>query len=152
LSALVNWAGAYTTGRSTTHIVISSTDSGYLGLGGFEMLFHETSHSGSLIGPVQEGLREAFGKLDLRPPRNLWHVVLFYTSGEVVRRQLAKEGLEYKAYAEEQGVYDGHWRSLRVLLDGTWERYLAGEISRQEAYAALAAKWREAQKEPVDGE
>jgi hypothetical protein len=145
VAAHTNWAGAYTTGRFGTHIVLSSTDPGYQKLGGFEMLFHETSHSGSLIDPVHEGLRKAFGEHGMRPPRDLWHVVLFYTSGEVVRRRLAEEGIEYQAYAEREGVYDGRWRPLRPLLDGTWERYLAGEITREEAYAAMVKKWRETQ-------
>ena len=70
------------------HITIASHDSRNQGLAAFEMLFHEASHT------LADGLNEAIARhcrdLGKPIPRDLWHALLFYTTGELVRREVAK--------------------------------------------------------------
>ena len=142
-----NWAGAYTSTWPATHIVISSTNPTYQGDHGFEMILHETSHTDRLIVPVHRGLFKAFSARDMRPPQDLWHVILFWTSGEVARQLLAQEGVEdHVMYAEKGGLFEGRWGPLWQAIEGSWTAAFSGEMSREEAYEAVAAKWLAAQE------
>ena len=147
LVAYSNWAGAYTSSHPFTHIVMSSTNEGYQGDPGFEMVLHETSHSGSLIRPVRRGLSRAFEEQGSRPPRDLWHVILFWTSGAIAERLLAEEGVEgYRAYAEANDLYTGPWESLRQAIEGVWNAEPKSEEEALEAYRKIAVRWLASQK------
>ena len=79
--------GSYTT-LSPPHITIASHDSRNQGLAAFEMLFHEASHT--LADGVNEAIARHCRDLGKPIPRDLWHALLFYTTGELVRREVAR--------------------------------------------------------------
>src|SRR5690606_13760883 len=96
LSVTAGPQGAYTTGP-LTHVTISSSETSLQGLASLEMLFHESSH-----GPVSDlfqRVRRAATEQDVAVPPRLWHAVLFYTAGELTRRELDAHGRAYAAYA-----------------------------------------------------
>jgi hypothetical protein len=93
--------GAYEAGP-VTHVVISSVDLSYRGYAALEMLFHERSHAwGSLLArPIFAAAREQGATV----PPQLPHAVLFYTAGELTRRELMAHGIDYTHFAQ-RGIY-----------------------------------------------
>jgi hypothetical protein len=139
--------GAYTS-LNPTHVTISSHDARNRGVYGFEVLFHESSHA--LAGSVMEAIAREFRERDKPIPRDLWHALLFYTTGEIVRRDVSYGNMAasdrqdidsppYQTYATRFGLYSGSWVRFRGLLDLYWLPYLDGKISFDTAIARLAA-------------
>jgi hypothetical protein len=140
--------GAYTS-LSPTHVTIASHDARNQGIYGFEVLFHEASHA--LAGSVNEAIAREFRKRDKPIPRDLWHALLFYTTGELLRRDLAYGSMtlaslqgadpsSYQPYAERFGLYSGSWERFRGMLDLYWRPYLEGKVSFETAMAQLASE------------
>jgi hypothetical protein len=138
--------GAYTT-FNPVHVTIASHDARNQGIYGFEVLFHESSHA--LAGAVNEAIAREFRERDKPIPRDLWHALVFYTTGELVRRDLAfgtitltplkgTDPSTYQTYAARFGLYSGGWERFRTMLDLYWRPYLDGRISFETAIARLA--------------
>ncbi|HUK54439.1 MAG TPA: hypothetical protein VL099_14220 [Candidatus Binatia bacterium] len=114
--------GGYTT-LDPLHITVSSRDPRNQSLAGFELLFHEASHG--LADPVRAALNHAFQAQAKPIPRDLWHALLFYTTGEVVRNMLAGAGHStYSPYAEQNHLYERDWQNYQRALDRDWAPYL----------------------------
>src|SRR5580658_4493491 len=82
VSAYANPSGAYTT-IDPLRVTISSTDARNQGDEAFEVLFHEASHG--IAEPVQSAIIRECHQRDKAIPRDLWHALIFYTTGEVIR-------------------------------------------------------------------
>jgi hypothetical protein len=139
--------GAYTT-LDPIHVTISSHDPRNRGVYGFEVLFHESSHT--LAGAVNAAIAHQFRERDKPIPRDFWHALLFYTTGEIVRRDVEYGTMKlmddqtgnpsaYLPYAARFGLYSGSWEHFRGLLDLYWLPYLDGKVSFDTAMARLAA-------------
>ncbi len=139
--------GAYTT-LDPIHVTISSHDPRNRGVYGFEVLFHEASHA--LAGGVNAAIAHEFRERDKPIPREFWHALLFYTTGEIVRRDVeygsmtltyeqANGPSAYLPYAARFGLYSGSWEHFRALLDLYWLPYLDGRVSFETAMARMAA-------------
>jgi hypothetical protein len=88
----VNWSGADTSWSDSGQgdILIARAPGG---ASAFEILFHEASHVLMDRGdPVRKALESAAKAAGFRLPNDLWHVVLFYTTGEAVRPILDEPG------------------------------------------------------------
>jgi len=140
--------GAYTS-LDPMHITISSHDPRNRGVYGFEVLFHEASHA--VAGSVMQAIAKDFRARDKPIPRDFWHALLFYTTGEVVRRDIEygsmtftneqKNGAsEYLPYAARFGLYSGSWEHFRAMLDLYWMPYLDGRLSFETAMNRMAAE------------
>jgi hypothetical protein len=138
--------GAYTS-LNPIHVTIASHDPRNEGIYGFEVLFHESSHA--LSGAVTEAIAREFRQRDKPIPRDLWHALVFYTTGELLRRDLAlgtvapaspagTDPSGYQPYAERFGLYSGGWEQFRALLDTYWKPYLESRISFDSAIARIA--------------
>jgi hypothetical protein len=134
--------GAYTVGAGeSAHVVISSTDAGYRGFAALEMLMHEPSHA--IVAPdsgaVGADLVRIAEETGVKPPRSLWHAILFYTSGELTRRALAERGVsEYRPSII--GMYERGFRDFRQPLETHWQAYLDGRVSRDAAIRQILAE------------
>jgi hypothetical protein len=138
----VNWSGANTTWSNSGQgdILISNSPGG---AAGFETLFHESSHILMDRGdPVRQALESAAKAADYRLPGDLWHVVLFYTTGEAVRPILDERGPE--AYTPMlYGIFvRGSWTEYRHALESRWRPYIDGRQSLPQAAASLIAALR----------
>lgn len=111
--------GAYTVGEGeSAHVVVTSTEPGYQGFAALEMLMHEPSHAvvGNTSGAVGSDLARASRELNIKPYANLWHAILFYTSGELTRRALARRGVSnYQPLI--LGMYERGYRGFRRSLE-----------------------------------
>jgi hypothetical protein len=127
--------GAYTVGEGeSAHAVISSTDPGYQGFAALEMLMHEFSHAivAPASGAIGSDLARAAKELGIRPYSYLWHAILFYTSGELTRRALARRGVrDYRPSIA--GMYERGFRGFKESLETHWQAYLNGKVSREVA-------------------
>ena len=120
----VDWSGAnsFVLDDGGGHILISTSNAGPSGL---EIVFHEASHLLMTSGaPVRAALDSASRASRYRPAPDLWHVVLFYTTGEVVKRELASEaGVPYVP-----AVYEifgrSNWVDYRSALETHWLPYV----------------------------
>ena len=135
----------YTFTTLPRHTTFSSSDPSNQGLGGFELLFHEASHT--FADTVRNALAtecRAQHK-DCGAPQSglspLWHALLFYTSGVELRRLLPPiERASFTPYAYANGVYThGNWPKYRVVLEKDWQAYLDGKMSFDAAIHTLAA-------------
>ena len=128
--------GAYTIGDGElAHAVIQSQDNpGGEGFYALESLLHEPSHV--LVGPTSGAIGEDIARVTketgIRPYSYLWHAILFYTSGELTRRALARRGVhDYKPIVLQ--MYDRGFRDFRQALETHWQAYLDGKVSREAA-------------------
>ena len=91
-----------------------------------------------------------FRERDKPIPRDFWHALLFYTTGEIVRRDVEYGSMTlteeqktgpsaYLPYAARFGLYSGSWEHFRALLDLYWLPYLDGRLSFDTAIARIAA-------------
>lgn len=115
-----------------------------------EIAFHEASHT--LMrpeDPIPRALDGAAAELGVELPRDLWHVLLFYTTGEAVRRTLEEAGEPpYTPYLYSYERFGrGAWGRHRDALETAWPAYLDGERTLAEAAADLLRAAAEAPRE-----
>jgi len=133
----VNFGGANTI-VSPHHILVSAVDRSHRGEGALEILFHEASHTivgprpgGAIIRAIAEA-SEASGRE--KPPRGLWHAILFYTTGRVVQDLLAEHGVpDYEPYVYREGLFERAWPEYREPLERHWGSYLEGRVAMEPA-------------------
>ena len=130
--------GAYTT-LDPLHITISSTDRRNQGLAGFEILFHESSHA--LAGSVQQQIIRDCRAANKPIPRDLWHALLFYTTGSLVKQLLQKSAAPgsagYTPYAVRNELYARGWQDYQRVLERFWQPYLDGKTDFDQALEQL---------------
>jgi hypothetical protein len=75
---------------------------------------------------------------EVRAPRNLWHALIFYTTGELVRRELGMSGdARYLPYAYRFDVYSKGMDKDRAALERDWQPWLDGKVPFEEALRNL---------------
>ena len=136
--------GAYTM-LHPVHITISSGDPAYAGDASLEMLFHEASHA--LIEPIEKKLDAEAARRGRGAPKDLWHALLFYTAGELVKRQL---GPTYVPYATKNGVWARGWSDMEAALRRDWQPYLDGRVDVDHAVSALLEDLPESPPPPAE--
>jgi hypothetical protein len=134
--------GAHTS-LEPVHVTIASHDPRNQGLAAFEMLFQQASYA------VAEGVSETIAR-DCRQlgkpiPRNLWPALLFYTTGEFIRRTFGPNSGElavtagYSPYAYRSGLRDHAWGDYERVLERYWQQYLDDQISFETAISRIIA-------------
>ena len=148
VSGYANWAGAYTT-ADPLRVTIASLDSRNQGAEALEVLFHEASHS--IAETVQAAIIRECRQRDKAIPRDLWHALVFYTTGEVLRPVLGSSdgsagghdgsapGGGYLPYALREGLYQRGWNDYLKLLQKFWQPYLDGTASFDDAIARMVS-------------
>ncbi len=86
--SFANSAGAYAT-LDPLRLTLSSLDPRNQGSAALEILFHEATYG--LAEPVQDAIVRECRRRGKPIPRDLWHALLFYTTGVAVRSALVAE-------------------------------------------------------------
>jgi hypothetical protein len=86
VSAYADWSGAYTT-LDPLRVTISSLDPRNQDTAALEVLFHEASHG--IAEPVERAIARECRQRDKAIPRDLWHALVSYTTGELIRSATA---------------------------------------------------------------
>jgi hypothetical protein len=137
LATYAGRVGGYTS-LDPLRVTISSTDPRNQGAGALELLFHEASHG--MSRSVAAAIARECQARKKPIPRELWHALLFYTTGEMVRRALAKEPAgspDYTPYAIRQNLYARGWQSYWALLERYWQPYLDGKADIERAISRM---------------
>jgi hypothetical protein len=135
LSPYANWAGAYSTDRFGTLIVVSCLADGSSGALGLESIFHESLHQWdeSLLARIDSVAKRA----NARTPRNLWHALIFYSAGEAVKGVIPL----HVPYAVKNGMWErGGLAIFKPVLDRHWLGYLRGRTTFERAVNAILSE------------
>ncbi|PYU21858.1 MAG: hypothetical protein DMG30_16520 [Acidobacteria bacterium] len=132
--------GAYAS-LAPLHLMIATSDSRNQNMTGFETLFYEASHA--LARGVEEAVERECRRLQKPIPRDLWHALLLYTTGERIRWASLTIQARAKALSKSSSPGDGNslsdrgWGDYEPLLERYWEPYLNGQIDLDTAVAHL---------------
>jgi hypothetical protein len=110
------------------HILIPSSATTTQGNAALEVIFHEGSHS--LAIPLSEGLTRAGRARGYAVRGDISHAIIFYLTGEVVRRVLEQAGESYTPYLYALKLFPD---SVRDALSKTLSPYLNGQGTLVEA-------------------
>src|SRR5205807_4527920 len=106
---------------------MSSLNDQHRGSDGLEQLFHECSH---LMMETVDARSKAHAQAASKElSRDVWHTILFYTVGEVVRRTVRG----HVPYAIHYGVWQRGWTKQYDLLKLYWQPYLDGSVTMVKA-------------------
>ena len=163
VTAVANYAGAYTT-LDPLRVTIASMDARNQGSAALEVLFHEASHG--IATPVELAIVRECRQRDKPIPRDLWHALIFYTTGEVIKPVLDAQSEapgdgstaggstsknapdaggqnsqdpEYMPYAKREGLYQRGWENYLSLLTRYWQPYLEGRTTFDDAIAHMVS-------------
>lgn len=139
-SAYADATGAYTT-TPPNHIVIASGDPDNQDFNALEIAVHELSHLDELERPLRDLVTRAFNRNGAPPPRDLWHVVLFYTACALTREALHAHGVEgYQCVADRAGVLrrNPRWQAYWQSLEEHWKPFLEGRTDADTAAGEVA--------------
>lgn len=133
------WAGAYSFNDKFCHVIFSSSHRSNQGDLAAEVVFHETSHF--LVDKLSEIIaREAKGK-DIKTSINLWHNVIFYTTGYVMKKEFAKSGKEFVPYYEQMKFAD-KFTDFKYSVEACkqyWDPYCEGKSNMDDAVKQIVA-------------
>jgi hypothetical protein len=136
--AYANWAGAYTT-LEPTRPTISTTDPGNQGPAALEIVFHESSHGMmneviNVLESAEKTTNSSHSRGVVHFRRDLWHEVLFFTSGQLVADCIP----EYAPYADKNSLWTRAWPGPdRALIEQDWKPHMNGNVGLQPALAKL---------------
>ena len=137
-----NDVGAYSTDGRVT---VGSTDPALVMPNALEIVFHEASHVDALESPLRRAVEDAFRRAGGASPERLWHDLIFYTTGEVIRIVLEERGLPgYAHYGETTGVYarGERWAPQLTAFEAHWRPFLRShapdDAARRAALDAVA--------------
>jgi hypothetical protein len=160
VSAVANNTGAYTT-LDPLRVTIASTDARNQGSAALEVLFHEASHG--IATPVEQAIVRECRQREKPIPRDLWHALIFYTTGEVIKPVMdagndagndralpnnsggsnasridgVSEEARYTPYAVREGLYRRGWENYFQMLTRYWQPYLEGQVTFDDAIAHM---------------
>src|SRR6185436_1319281 len=110
----------YVTGNSAytavepTLITVSSGSQRNQGPAALENVFHEAGHALVQKTFAEIAKDEKSQKKDLKH-RDLWHALMFYTTGELVGKQVP----ELEPYATKYSLWESSWQGLLPAMEKT---------------------------------
>ena len=159
VTSFASSTGAYTT-LDPLRVTVSATDARNQGAEALEVLFHEASHG--IADAVQNAIFRECRQRDKPIPRDLWHALLFYTTGEVIRPLASTNASSspasstadasssgpssgtstssgYVPYAVREGLYKRGWEDYLRVLTQYWQPYLDGRVDFSDAVAHMVS-------------
>lgn len=132
MSSYAGWSGSYSYINSFNHIILASDHFSNQKEQGIESLFHETSHF--LSGQLSAEIKLALGNRETVSTINLWHNLLYYTTGTLLE----------KDYATQQQVFIPYYQRMKLeaqvpefkkelqAMKLFWDEHLEGRSSLSE--------------------
>jgi hypothetical protein len=115
-----------------THVVMNAVGENDVKGNWVELLYHESAHhlilsSNYFIGGTIKDVVEA---KNLKSPRQLWHAILFYLTGEISKDLLEKEKIPYpETYMQRNNVFG----SSHALLEKHFRPYIDRKVTLAQA-------------------
>lgn len=133
LTCYATWAGAYSFKNAFEHIIYSTASKANQGDLAAEVIFHEASHF--LVDKLSNQIFLLAKDKDAKKLNNVWHNVLFYTTGYVVEKQYKAQWKKFEPYYVQM-KFEEKFPDFRVTVDGCklyWNDYMEGKIAFDEA-------------------
>jgi len=115
-----------------TLITVSSSSQRNSGPSALENIFHETSHALVQKAFAEIAKDEKSLKKELKY-RDLWHALIFYTAGELVKKQVP----ELEPYAAKYGLWESSWPQILPVMEKDWKPFLEGKSAFKDAIKQL---------------
>ncbi len=133
LTDYATFFAAYTTTEPYVSAIISSTNKKHDGTQGIEVIFHEISHA--MIDSVFVIQQNICTSKNLPFDHNVWHSILFYSTGTFVKNALSKVGQEHELYMYKNKLADFNpdIKKTMIAINNYWQQYLDNKISMQNA-------------------
>ncbi len=137
LTNYATWAGAYSYNDVFCHIVFSSAHRSNQGELAPEVVFHEASHF--LVDKLEQQIKVASKGKDLKQSINLWHNMIFYTTGYVLEKQYAKENKMFFPYYVQMKFEDKFpdFKASVEACKNYWNAYSDGKTTMEEAVKSI---------------
>jgi hypothetical protein len=91
---------------------------------------------------VQIALTDAATRAQVRIPNDLWHVVLFYTVGEVTREALSRRSIDYEPVPVQDRTIRAGLAALRKPIESVLPEFVSGQVPLDEAARRLVLSLR----------
>lgn len=139
--------GAYTSSRNLQS-VINSTNEDFLNWYALELTFHEIAHAISVNkeSKLYKSIESEFSSNGLESEIAIWHPILFYTVGEVVKKAIANHNSKYVPYADRNNIFRGSWDYRKILVTH-WQPYIEGKITMAVAIENIAKELQKGDKQ-----
>lgn len=131
--------GGYTWTQPRVHSVIDGADATYQQWLGVEMLLHEASHG--MVPRLEAHIDAALKAARKDDGGLLWHVAQFYVVGDILRRDLAAQGINYAPYMYSTGLFDRAWRRFKAAVEANLSGYLDGTVDLAAALRQIVAQF-----------
>jgi hypothetical protein len=133
MSYYTTGAAAYTSLRPTI-ITISSWSQRNEGSAALETIFHEAGHS--LVRKITDEMSAAEKRTGRKlAHQDLWHALMFYTTGELVKQQAP----DLIPYAVKYGMWEHDWPGSLPVLEKDWKPFLDGKARFKDALDRIVA-------------
>jgi hypothetical protein len=96
-----------------------------------ELMFHEASHVAAIGGRITTMIEEECARQKLDVPRDLWHFMIMFTTGEVARRELERTG--HPGYVPYHSRYNQLPPAVLSAFERHWLPYLDGKVPLERA-------------------
>jgi len=139
-STYASWFGAYTTTVTGPHITLSTNAIGNQETYALESILHESAHAAEFLDASQATMAADAAKQGAPIEPQLSHVMLFYTTGEIVSSVMPS----HIPYAERFGLWlqTSEMTRLKDALTIAWKPYLAGHSSFEQALDSVVRRAR----------
>lgn len=138
LVCYATWSGAFSYNDTYCHVVFSSSHGSNKGDLATEVVFHETSHF--LVDKLNGKLAQLPKNKDIKKSINLWHNMIFYTTGLVLEKYYAKEGKMFFPYYVQM-KFEDKFPDFKATVEACkqfWDPYVNGQGSFEEALKNIA--------------
>ncbi len=134
LTCYATFAGAYSFKNSFEHIIYSSASKANQGELATEVVFHEASHF--LVDKINDQIFLLVkDNKDAKKCSNVWHNIMFYTTGYVLEKQYKLQWKKFEPYYVQMKFSD-KFPDFKVTVEGCnlyWSQYIDGKLSLNEA-------------------
>lgn len=137
LSCYATWTGAYSYKNSYCHIIFSSYSKANQGDLAAEVIFHEASHF--LVDKLAEQIQIALNGKEVKKSTNLWHNIIFYTTGYEMIKQYKVKWKTFEPYYVQM-KFEEKFPDFKVSVDGCklyWNDYIEGKLTFNAAVKKL---------------
>lgn len=134
LTCYATFAGAYSFKNSFEHIIYSSASKSNQAELATEVVFHEASHF--LVDKVNDQIFLLVkDNKDSKKCSNVWHNIMFYTTGYVLEKQYKLQWKKFDPYYVQM-KFSEKFPDFKITLDGCnlyWNQYIEGKLKLNEA-------------------
>ena len=102
-----------------------------------DTLLHEISHT--MDNQITREVDDEAKRQGVKIPADLWHAITLYTTGEIVKRELGRQGgPAYRPDASRKEMFKRNgWEEMLTDLEKYWQPYLDGKVPFQTALHEL---------------